>query len=221
MPHRTRTPAQLVPPDRKRCKTCQEVKPLDAFPPSKRTTDGRIGTCRACKNAHNRAVYANRAKPAYQPSNRTTKRCPSCGLTKPIADFNRNRTRPDGYASSCRLCANAMHATYMATRRTTYSDPSYDPGAYYRRYKPRLSAYRDQWAARYPERKFAHKAVERALRSGRLTKPTACERCGTTGRLEGHHPDYTQPLQVIWLCVTCHRRQTASDRAARTIPQRV
>ncbi|QMP19190.1 hypothetical protein [Pseudomonas phage Persinger] len=32
----------------KRCKCCRNDKPLDAFGPSSRTRDGRLGVCRAC-----------------------------------------------------------------------------------------------------------------------------------------------------------------------------
>jgi hypothetical protein len=55
-------------------------------------------------------------------------------------------------------------------------------------------------------------AVQRALRSGLLVRPETCERCGrvpkrmrngTTG-IVGHHHDYSRPLDVVWLCRTCH-----------------
>lgn len=51
----------------------------------------------------------------------------------------------------------------------------------------------------------SNKAVHKALRTGRLTKPAACVRCETfSPHLEAHHPDYSQPLAVEWLCVPCH-----------------
>lgn len=34
------------------------------------------------------------------------KRCPQCGQTKPLADFNKNRSRPDGHQNVCRGCQN-------------------------------------------------------------------------------------------------------------------
>lgn len=35
------------------------------------------------------------------------KRCPKCGKTKPLSEFNRNRTRADGVQQYCRVCWNA------------------------------------------------------------------------------------------------------------------
>ena len=42
--------------------------------------------------------------------------------------------------------------------------------------------------------------------------PDKCSRCGKGGRIIAHHPDYTDPLTVEWLCNGCHlkeHRQTA------------
>lgn len=52
-----------------------------------------------------------------------------------------------------------------------------------------------------------HYIVGLAIRSGALARPDRCERCGgNSGRIEGHHENYTKPLDVQWLCIPCHRR---------------
>ena len=48
----------------------------------------------------------------------------------------------------------------------------------------------------------AHCAVRRAVRRGELV-PQPCETCGTTPT-HGHHDDYSKPLDVRWLCRSCH-----------------
>lgn len=51
----------------------------------------------------------------------------------------------------------------------------------------------------------ARAEIARALRCGRLVRPQACQDCGREGgRIEGHHLDYARPLEVIWLCRSCH-----------------
>ena len=52
----------------------------------------------------------------------------------------------------------------------------------------------------------AHAVVRRALKHGKLHKPDHCSNCGQTRRLEAHHHDYAEPLQVTWLCRGCHAR---------------
>ena len=57
---------------------------------------------------------------------------------------------------------------------------------------------------RYPERCAARRAVGNAIRRGHLVRQP-CEHCGITPTV-GHHPDYSKPLDVIWLCRSCHRK---------------
>lgn len=52
----------------------------------------------------------------------------------------------------------------------------------------------------------AHGKVGTAVLSGKLNKPAKCSKCNKKAkRIEGHHSDYTKPLDVIWLCCKCHR----------------
>jgi len=48
-------------------------------------------------------------------------------------------------------------------------------------------------------------------RRGKLV-PKPCERCGSDGKVEMHHTDYDKPLQVVWLCPPCHRREHDEQR---------
>jgi len=54
------------------------------------------------------------------------------------------------------------------------------------------------------EKRNAKAKVEYALKTGKLTKPELCEACKEKRKLEGHHFDYSKPLEVVWLCHKCH-----------------
>lgn len=60
--------------------------------------------------------------------------------------------------------------------------------------------------------------VAYAVRFGQLARAEACERCGAVGPVDGHHHDYSKPLDVEWLCRSCHmdhhRRERAAAKAA-------
>jgi hypothetical protein len=60
---------------------------------------------------------------------------------------------------------------------------------------------------KYPERSRARNVVQRAIKAGRLTRPDACQRCGTACKPEASHDDYDQPLLVEWLCRPCHAKK--------------
>jgi len=65
---------------------------------------------------------------------------------------------------------------------------------------------REQKALIQKAKLAAKKAVYRAIKSGQITK-SPCESCGTTEDLHQIHEDYSKPLQVVWLCSECIRKQ--------------
>jgi hypothetical protein len=54
------------------------------------------------------------------------------------------------------------------------------------------------------QRQQARVLARQAVASGTLTRPPACESCGTPGPVQGHHSYYARPLSVTWLCRACH-----------------
>jgi hypothetical protein len=45
-----------------------------------------------------------------------------------------------------------------------------------------------------------------ALRNNKILKPDKCSSCLEKKKVEGHHEDYSKPLDVIWLCRKCHSK---------------
>ena len=43
-----------------------------------------------------------------------------------------------------------------------------------------------------------------SVRNKVIAKPDKCEVCGKEGKLDGHHHDYSKPLDVKWVCKSCH-----------------
>lgn len=76
---------------------------------------------------------------------------------------------------------------------------------YQRKNPDRVQAAKDAWAARNPEKKRAQTTLNNAVRDGKVEKGE-CELAGDDcrGRVEGHHDDYTKPLEVRWLCRKHH-----------------
>lgn len=59
------------------------------------------------------------------------------------------------------------------------------------------------WKERNREKYLAHKAVENALKAGKLIRGK-CE-CGCDRKPQAHHEDYSKPLEVRWLCQQSHK----------------
>ena len=59
---------------------------------------------------------------------------------------------------------------------------------------------------RYPERVKARWMLNNWVRLGHVIRPDTCPHCGRSDVVvEGHHEDYSRPLDVEWACRTCHR----------------
>lgn len=54
----------------------------------------------------------------------------------------------------------------------------------------------------------AHYLVKKAVREGVLVPASACSRCGEVTKTFGHHANYFKPLEVEWLCNSCHVSET-------------
>lgn len=112
-------------------------------------------------------------------------------------------TDPDcGYYASDRTCKDCRKAKVRANRAAKIE--------YYRAYdRARGHHTTQEQDAKYrkenPEKYKAHYTVSNALRDGRLFKPTECSICHDMDcQIEGHHDDYSQPLEVRWVCSSCH-----------------
>ena len=123
------------------------------------------------------------------------KLCTSCGKRKDTSDFYRDARRYDGLYASCKDCHRTKVKSYAEAHHT---DTSFRCRKFFQ--------YKRHVARSYPK-VSAKRKVNSAVKSGKLIKPAVCSRtnwlCG--GRIEAHHPDYTLPLHVLWLCKTHHQ----------------
>ena len=62
-----------------------------------------------------------------------------------------------------------------------------------------------RWRTKNKEKTSAHSKVFNAIRCGELVRSNVCERCDSVGVTEATHTDYSKPLDVEWLCYSCHR----------------
>lgn len=56
-----------------------------------------------------------------------------------------------------------------------------------------------------PEKYKSHIIVFHSLVNGIISK-SPCSKCGATTNIHAHHNDYSKPLEITWLCASCHRK---------------
>ena len=75
-----------------------------------------------------------------------------------------------------------------------------------RKYKTAYAEIIMLYDKKHPDRKHARQAIGDAIRRGKLIKPTSCIICDKERYLNAHHEDYTKKLDVLWVCVPCHKK---------------
>ena len=110
------------------------------------------------------------------------KKCSLCNEIKDFSFFHKDKNTKTGCSTYCKSCKKIKD---FAFSRTNYK------------------ATKDKWRKSFPERKNAHAKVYRAMKNGVLVRQP-CFICGD--KSEAHHPDYSRPLDVVWLCPPHHRQ---------------
>jgi hypothetical protein len=63
----------------------------------------------------------------------------------------------------------------------------------------------------YKKKKYARTKANKTI----STDGKCCERCGSVDKIEKHHPNYDAPLDIEFLCFSCHKEQDQIDKMAR------
>ena len=127
------------------------------------------------------------------------KECTKCKTKKGLLDFHKDRRRPDGLRGWCKTCDAEQDRTYAHSHKEEIAEKQRTP-------EGKAAHCRKNWKYRKdnPEKIKAHSAVQYAIAAGKLERSIFCEECGLPAKTQGHHEDYSQPLDVDWLCTKCH-----------------
>jgi hypothetical protein len=134
------------------------------------------------------------------------KKCISCGITKNLSEFYTHKNMSDGHLNRCKECVKAR----VMKHRLANLDRIREYDRVRSKLPHRMQKNRDvtaRWRAANPLRRAAQIALRNAVRDGRVIPWPVCAvpDCEET-KVEAHHPDYGQPLQVVWLCSAHHKQ---------------
>lgn len=137
-------------------------------------------------------------------TNLIDKYCPDCKSNKPQDEFYKNKSRGDGYASICKVCSKERNRAYYKSNREAVSK-RHKEYSLTGEGKSVISKASDRYRKADLSVAATHECVARAIKSGKLVKPSECSRCCSDKSIEAHHIDYSKPLVVVWLCSMCHK----------------
>lgn len=68
------------------------------------------------------------------------------------------------------------------------------------------SRYNHEYYQKHKLENRSRKLFRYHIKAGNVKESNICEECGSMKYIEAHHPDYSKPLDVIWMCKKCHKR---------------
>jgi len=110
------------------------------------------------------------------------KKCSLCNKEKDFSSFHKDKNTKTGCSTYCKSCKKIKDSTRKSAD---------------------IKQRKDKWRKNFPERKNAQMKVYHAVKKGLLIRQP-CFICGE--KSEAHHPDYSRPLDVVWLCASHHRQ---------------
>ena len=136
-----------------------------------------------------------------------SKTCFKCGEEKPLTDYYVHKRMRDGRLGKCKECTKSDVRTGRKENLSYYR--LYDKKRYHTSEERKKQCRNNNSQLNkktYPETKKQISALNNAIRDKRITKSEICELCfHKKDHIHGHHVDYNQSLNVIWLCAQCHK----------------
>jgi len=113
--------------------------------------------------------------------------------------FGVARDKKDGLQSFCKKC-KAQHgrenrSKYIRVQRIRQPE-------WRAKNRHKVLEYVYSYQDRCPEKVACRIETRKAISGGVLVK-TPCKVCGVL-KVDAHHPDYSKPLEVVWLCRKHH-----------------
>ena len=149
------------------------------------------------------------------------KKCFKCNVVKPLNEFYKHSRMADGHLNKCQECTKKDSDENFKRKML---DPHWQIKERERQRKKEARR-RDLGLAKtykkettpWQTRKEKYGEYNNAIRDGRI-KQESCVVCGKE-KTQGHHEDYSRPLDVVWLCVRHHQDRHIHLRNAKTLGQ--
>jgi hypothetical protein len=150
--------------------------------------------------------------------------CSICSEMLPLSQFYTQASAPLGVSPACKACLAVTKRKHYEANKEKYAARQKEYNrknresinaasrSYRAKNKQKKKEARKRYDAKYPLRPLAQGALFRAVSSGCLHRPEECSECGMECVPQGHHNDYSKPLDVIWLCPQCHANYHANLR---------
>ncbi|MBS0654123.1 MAG: hypothetical protein JSR39_11435 [Verrucomicrobia bacterium] len=176
----------------RRCSKCKKEKLEDEFHKDKSQVQGISYECKSCKSE--RRKISRKENPEHYRNQQKN------NLEKNYTSIRESQKR--FYTQNRESILSKRRELYRINRENILKKENE------RRKTPEFRAYARGYQQKLrKERKeliYSWSLVAKAIKKGKMIKGDKCELCGSVCKIEGHHADYSKPLEVQWICKKCH-----------------
>lgn len=194
----------------KRCCKCKEEKEDSCFYRNKNKKDGLSLECKQCEKTRKDKFYSENIeyirKKKREESHRNSARRLSYNKKKYHEDIEKSRQegRDKYWANREKYRENQN----KLIKTEPYRKKARERSCRWRKdCKEEYNAFQRYYRKKNSIKTKAVQKVNDAIRYGKLIRPTQCSLCLSPTDIQAHHHDYSKPLEVIWLCRTCHCKE--------------
>lgn|SRR5574343_46402 len=141
--------------------------------------------------------------------NGNKRKCARCNKYKEPDCFYTNTRLKGGLSSYCRQCQKEYNRTRidkLFTDNQNTANIEYQK-KYYLKNKDKIYQYKKEYNAKHIQEQRVRGRFNYYRKKNNIKAPELCELCGRSGvKIHPHHPDYSKPLDVQWLCKSCHQK---------------
>jgi len=189
------------------CTQCKLEKDYLDFPKRKTSKDGYYSWCKLCSRA--KTLERSRKHPEkikkYKEDNKEI-------LLKKAREYKaRNKEK----------LVKQQKLYYAANREKLIEKAKFYYFKNFEKNKERKKLYYEYWKTtdsaklynkeyrkirkiKFKKHIYAGQKVRDALKYKKIIKQSHCTLCLSADKIEAHHPNYDEPLNVVWLCRKCH-----------------
>jgi hypothetical protein len=184
----------------KKCFECKNEKDNENFTKDNSKKDGLNSCCKQCCN--DKKKYFNEWK-KYNPSKKYK-------YFKKLIEIN-----PDFYKELKEKYEQKIFnkkIKIIEKRKLKYKKHKIYRKSYNKLYNKNRTKQNSQNTKKHrylhPEREYARRVITQLINSKKLIPPLKCTLCNIRRnkkrKIVAHHPDYSKPLEIIWICQKCH-----------------
>ncbi len=147
------------------------------------------------------------------------KECFKCQTVKPLSEFYKHPQMGDGHLNKCKECTKKDSDENFKRKM---QDPDWQIKERERQRKKEEARRQKGLVKKYKrkpisaaERKAIYGEYMSAIQLGKII-PQPCQVCGKE-KAQGHHEDYSKPLDVVWLCSRHHADRHIHLRNCKTL----